>query len=164
MHLFFSYSESKFLFSCDVNKIDFTCFCYSILDDHRYTKLTPEEIEKISQTVATKWIRLGFDLEIPSVQFEEICSNRVKYPDSLTKSRKILEIFNEQMIFDRHILNDCLIKIYLDWDKILSLPKQVTIRYLFTYFFLSIHLVNNSNMLSATSSMSVSGEPHLNCS
>ena len=146
------------------NKSGVTCFCYSILDDKSSNKLTPEEIEQINQKVATKWYQLGLLLEIPPVQFKEISSNHVKYPDPSAKSKKILEIFNEQTKFDRRILNNCLERIHLDLDKILSPPKQVTIRYLFTYIFLSIHPVNNSNMFSGTSAMSVSKELHLNCS
>ncbi|XP_046856673.1 uncharacterized protein LOC124449811 isoform X2 [Xenia sp. Carnegie-2017] len=98
---------------------------YSYKDEHRYTKLTPEEIEKISQKVATEWNGLGCLLEIPSFELKKISSNHVKYPDPFAKSKKILEIFNEQTNFDRHLLNKCLKKLYLDLDKILSPPKQI---------------------------------------
>ncbi|XP_046856679.1 E3 ubiquitin-protein ligase DZIP3-like isoform X2 [Xenia sp. Carnegie-2017] len=94
-------------------------------DDNSSNKLTPEEIEKVSQKVATRWNRLSLLLQIPSVQLKEISSNHVKYPDPSAKSKKILEIFNEQTNFDRLILNNCLKKIQLDLDKILSPPKQI---------------------------------------
>ncbi|XP_046856643.1 uncharacterized protein LOC124449783 isoform X2 [Xenia sp. Carnegie-2017] len=96
----------------------------NIDDDHRYTKLTPEEIEKISQKVATRWRRLGLLLRIPSVQIDEIIFNREKYPDFSARCKKILEIFNEETNFDRHILNNCVEKICLDLDKVLSRRRQ----------------------------------------
>ena len=37
-------------------------------DDNSSNKRTPEEIEKVSQKVATRWNRLGLLLEQPSVQ------------------------------------------------------------------------------------------------
>ncbi|XP_046854835.1 uncharacterized protein LOC124447883 isoform X2 [Xenia sp. Carnegie-2017] len=90
----------------------------------RYTKLTNEEIEKISQKVATDWNKLGFLLAIPFEQRDETNVNHKSYPNPSAKAKKILEIFNKRTDFDRHLLSKHLGEIYLDLDEILAPIKQ----------------------------------------
>ncbi|XP_046855777.1 uncharacterized protein LOC124448845 isoform X2 [Xenia sp. Carnegie-2017] len=94
--------------------------------DLRYTKLTTEEIEKISQKAATDWNELGGLLEIPIEQRHEINVNRKSFPNPSAKAKKILEIFNERTDFDRHLLKECLEKKYLYLDEILAPTKQTS--------------------------------------
>ena len=110
--------------------------CWSVSVDLRYTKLSSEEIEKISQKVATEWNELGGLLEIPFEQRDEITVNHNSYPNPSAKAKAILVIFNEGKKCDRHFLKKKLGEINLDLDEILSITKQV-----FTQYFGNIYLV-----------------------
>ena len=108
--------------------------CWSVSVDLRYTKLSSEEIEKISQKVATDWNELGGLFEIPFKQRDEITVNHNSYPNSSAKAKKILKIFNERTDFDRHLLKKYLGEINLDLDEILAPTNQVFIQHFGTHF------------------------------
>ncbi|XP_046856690.1 uncharacterized protein LOC124449821 [Xenia sp. Carnegie-2017] len=94
--------------------------------DLRFTKLTTEEMEKISQKAATDWNKLGGLLEIPIERRDEIFVNHKCFPNPSAKAKKILEIFNERTDFDRHLLKKYLGEIYLDLDEILAPTKETS--------------------------------------
>ncbi|XP_046855517.1 uncharacterized protein LOC124448600 [Xenia sp. Carnegie-2017] len=94
--------------------------------DLRYTKLTTEEIEKISQKAATDWNTLGGLLEIPFEQRDEITVNHKSYPNPSAKAKKILKVFNERTDFDRHLLKKYLGEINIDLDEILTPTNQTS--------------------------------------
>ena len=71
---------------------------------YRTTKLTNEEISRISQEVGIDWESLAGLMHIPYSEREEIRVNYVKYPSFLSKAKRVFELFNDSKCFNRHNL------------------------------------------------------------
>ena len=82
--------------------------CFMFLVVQRTTKLTNEEITRMSEMVGVDWDRLAALMNTPYSEREEIRVNYAKYPSFFLKARQIFTHFNENKDFDRYFLKKCL--------------------------------------------------------
>ena len=68
------------------------------------TKLTNEEVFRMSSAVAIDWDSLAGLMDIPYPEQEAIRFNDVKYPDYWSRAKEIFALFNASEFFDRRLL------------------------------------------------------------
>ena len=82
--------------------------CFPLAVVCHNTKLTNDEIHKISRIIGSDWDSLAGLLNIPFGEREEVRLNYAKYPDFPSKAEKVLYRFNNSDRFGRDILEKCL--------------------------------------------------------
>ncbi len=68
------------------------------------TKLTNEEINRISRNVGIDWDSLAGLMDIPYAEREKIRLNKRKYPSFSSKAKRVFQLFNKSECFGRHNL------------------------------------------------------------
>ena len=84
--------------------ISHVTYVFIFLDVNRTTKLTNEEINRISRKVGIDWDSLAGLMDIPYAEREKIRINNRKYPSFSSKAKRVFQLFNNSECFGRHNL------------------------------------------------------------